>query len=137
MSKINMRPLNRKKYKISKNRFLELYYFCLQYNEWKDELKYNTSTIGGINHDGMPHSGEITNATMELASRRVELQSNCEKIEQTAKEADPQLYQYILKAVTNKDITYNYLRMIMNIPCSHNTFYERRRKFYWLLSLKK
>ena len=39
-----VRTLNTK-YGISKHRFKELYYWCLQYNEWKDELKYKTDTV--------------------------------------------------------------------------------------------
>ena len=65
------------------------------------------------------------------------LEKNCELIEQTVIEADPDIYQYILKAVTEEDVTYRYLNMIMGIPCSHNTYYDRRRRFYWLLDKRK
>ena len=34
----NVRPLNRKKYNISKRAFQTAYNYCLQYNEWKEEL---------------------------------------------------------------------------------------------------
>lgn len=133
----NVRPLNRSKYGISGHRFKELYYWCLQYDEWKDELKYKTNTVRSIEITDMPtaHNGE--DATQQLAIRRAQLSKNCELIEQTAIEADSELYQYLLKAVTNEDVTYRYLKMIMGIPCSHNTYYNRRRKFYWLLSQKK
>ena len=60
----------------------------------------------------------------------------CKLIEQTAMETDSELYQYIIKAVTNEYVTYKYLQTIMNIPCSRNTYYDRRRKFYYLLSKK-
>ena len=40
-----VRPINEKKYDISKHRFLELYHFCMQYNEWKDELTQRGSTL--------------------------------------------------------------------------------------------
>lgn len=126
------------KYGISKHRFKELYYWCLQYNEWKDELKYKTDTVKAIETHDMPTgSGGMRRPTEELAMRRARLEENCRLIEQTAIETDPDLYQYILKAVTNEDITYRYLRLIMEIPCSSNTYYNRRRKFYWLLNVKK
>ncbi|MXP77257.1 hypothetical protein GN277_18300 [Lachnospiraceae bacterium WCA-9-b2] len=35
----DVRPINKKKYEISKHRFLELYYYCMQYREWVDELE--------------------------------------------------------------------------------------------------
>lgn len=131
-----VRPLNQNKYGISKNRFWELYYWCLQYGEWKDELKYKTDTVGSMEITDMPTSHNPGDATQQLAMRRAMLEKNCRLIEQTALEADPDIYQYLLKAVT-EDVPYRYLDMIMNIPCSRNTYYDRRRKFYWLLSQKK
>ena len=132
----NVRPLNHSKYGISKNRFWELYYWCLQYGEWKDELKYKTDTVRSMEITDMPISHSTWDVTQQLAIRRSMLEHNCQLIEQTAIEADPDIYQYLLKAVT-EDVPYRYLDMIMNIPCSRNTYYDRRRKFYWLLSQKK
>lgn len=57
-------------------------------------------------------------------------------IEESAKQADHQLYKYILKAVTEEGITYKYLKTVMNIPAGRNYFYEKRRKFYYILSKK-
>jgi hypothetical protein len=108
----------------------------LQYGEWKDELKYKTDTVGSMEITDMPTSHNGGDATQQLAMRRVMLEQNCRLIEQTAIEADSDIYQYLLKAVT-EDVPYRYLDMIMNIPCSRNTYYDRRRKFYWLLSQKK
>lgn len=132
----NVRPLNEKKYQISKHKFLELYHYCLQYNEWKDELKYKTDTVASPNYSGMPKGTEQTNATEALAIRRSLLSNKCEVIEQTAIEADSEIYQYILKAVTNEYVTYNYLKQVMSIPCGKNLYYNRRKKFYWLMSTK-
>ena len=112
-----IRPLNHIKYGISGNRFKELYYWCLQYNEWKDELRYKTDTVKSIEITDMPMAHNGSDATQELAIRRAQLSENCELIEQTALET--------------------YLEMIMGIPCSRNTYYDRRRKFYWLLSQRK
>lgn len=133
----NVRPLNHSKYAISKNRFLELYYWCLQYGEWKDELKYKTDTVGAMEITDMPRSRDLGNATQQLAMRRVMLEQNCRFIEQTAIEADPDIYKYILKAVTEVGVTYHYLKMFMDIPCGRKMYYDRRRRFYWLLSQKK
>ena len=81
-------------------------------------------------------SGGTGNATEDLAIRRAMLSKNCELVEQTCIEADADIYQWMLKAVTNEGIGYTYLKERMDIPCSRNTYYERRRKFYWLLSKK-
>ena len=133
---MNVRPLNEKKYNITKHRFAELYHFCMQYPEWKDELNYKTDNINSIDISDMPVNHNNVSGVEKLALRRLQLESKCKIIEQTAIEADPELYQYILKAVTNEGISYNYLKMIMNIPCGKKMWYDRRRKFYYLLSEK-
>lgn len=129
----NVRPINEKKYDISKRRFMELYYHCLQYNEWLDELKYKTDTVKSMQITDMPSGHGTSDATCNLATRRLELRKKCEAIEQTAIEASAELYQYIIKAVTNEGITYTYLTMKMDLDISHNTWYKARRRFYWLL----
>lgn len=136
MQVANVRPINEKKYNISKHRFLELYYFCLQYNEWKDELKYKKDTVRSVNVTDMPTSKESGDATASLAIRRAELRKKCELIEQTAIEADPDIYQYIIKGVTEEYATYKYLKKVLGIPCGKDMYYDRRRRFYWLLSNK-
>ena len=132
----NKRPLNENKYNISKHRFLELYHFCMQYNEWRNELKFNKDTVRSIGISDMPTSRNGGDATADLAMRRAELRRKCELIEQTAIEADPEIYEYIIKGVSNDWATYPYMQTVMKIPCSRNTYYNRRRKFFWLLSKK-
>ena len=133
---LDVRPINEKKYNISKHRFAELYHFCLQYPEWKDELKYKTDSVGSIEITDMPGSHNTESAVEKLAIRRAELEKRCKLIERTALETDPDIYQYIIRAVTTEYVTYNYLYTVMGIPCSRNTYYDRRRKFYYLLSQK-
>jgi hypothetical protein len=54
-------------------------------------------------------------------------------IEKAAREADRYLYDYILKAVT-EDLSYTYLKSKMDIPCGKDMYYDRYRKFFWLLN---
>jgi hypothetical protein len=131
-----IKPLNRRKYQISKHRFLELYHYCLQYREWKDELKCSTDTVKGVIISDMPHGTGTGDPTSNLAIRRTILEERCKLIEDTAKEADPELWTYILKGVTDENASYTYLRQVMNIPCGKNYYFEKRRKFYYLLSRK-
>lgn len=133
---MNVRPLSEKKYNISKHRFRELYYFCLQYQEWLDELKYKTDDVSSVGITNMPTSHNTNSNVERLALRRAQLEEKCKILEQTAIETDETLYQYIIKAVTNEGVSYNYLKMVMNIPCCKNVWYDRRRKFYYLLSQK-
>ena len=133
----NVRSTSLKKYDISSHRFMELYHFCLQYNEWKQELREHSDTLHSAEITGMPKGSGHSDATAKLAMRRVELMRKCELIEQTAREAEPDIAEYIIKAVTNEGITFNYLHQMMNIPCGKDYYYERRKRFYWLLSQKK
>lgn len=123
------------KYWISKHRFYEIYHFCLQYNEWKDEYQ-SLDGLRAVDYNGMPSGVGNANPTAVLAERRAELRSKMELIEQTALEADGEICQYILKAVTNEGITCAYLKQVMGMPCERDMYYDRRRKFYWLMSQK-
>ena len=133
----NVRALNKDKYKISKHKFLEAYHFCMQYNEWRDELKYNTDTVGSFDYSRVRvQSSGGGDATADLGGRRAELSRKCELVEQTAIEADSDIYEYILKAVTNEGVTYHYLNTVCGMPCGRTLYYKLRRKFYFLLSSK-
>ena len=125
-----------KKYNISKYRFREVLNHCYQYNEWKAELAENDSTLKARAYTGMPSGSGSSNETEALAIRRMELKKKIETIEQTAIEADAELYPYIIKAVTNEWATFRYLKDSLGMPCEKDMFYERRRRFYYLMSKK-
>lgn len=130
----NIRPLSERKWDVTKHAFYQAYHFAMRYNEFKDVLKYKISTVGSPNTDGMPKGGEPGNATQDLAITRQQAERNCRLIERTAAIAGGEIYTYLLKAVTEEGISYQYLKRIMNIPCGKNLYYDRRRKFYYLLS---
>lgn len=54
-------------------------------------------------------------------------------VEQTAIEADANLAYYILKAVT-EGLSYSHLKARLEIPCGKDMYYDRYRRFFWLLS---
>ena len=81
-----VKPLSRRKYEISKHRFYELYHYCLQYREWKDELKSTTDTVKAVVISDMPHGSGTGDPTSNLAMRRAMLADRCKLIEDTAKE---------------------------------------------------
>ena len=74
--------------------------------------------------------GGHANVTERLAIRREKLRQKCEVIEQTAIEADPDIYQWILEGVTTEYATYRYLKDAKDIPCGKTMYYEKRKKFY-------
>ena len=133
--KVNKEEWDR--YKISKKKARELYYFCLQYGEWKEELlsKINYFSVKSV--CGVGGGKGIGDSTMALAIKRTILKDKCELIESTIVETDKELYRYLLKAITEEGVTYQYLRSVMGMPCSRRKYYETRRRFYYLLSKKK
>ena len=54
-------------------------------------------------------------------------------IEKTAIEADNYLGRYIFNAVT-EGLFYTQLRLKLEIPCGSDMYYDRYRRFFWLLS---
>ena len=54
-------------------------------------------------------------------------------IEKTALEADPCLHSYIIKGVSEGK-SYTYLKTVLDIPCGKDMYYDRYRKFFWLLN---
>lgn len=128
------RDLRLSKYNISKERYRELKYFCLQYPDWKKELTVADTVKAAVaKDDGGTHGSAVSDCTSELAAKRIELQRKCSVVEAAAVQADDFINQYIIEAVTG-DLSYTYLRTVRGIPCGKNQFYEARRKFFYNLS---
>lgn len=134
----NVRPLNKKKYGISKYAFQTAYSYCLQYPEWKEELGSRTSTVKSPQITGMPRAHSGSDATAVLAQRRVELQQKVDNVENTVREAigkNRGLYQYLLEYVTTEGATFHWIKQ-KGMPCERTYFYQVRRYFYYLMAKK-
>ena len=122
------------KYWINKHRHYELKHFCLQYNDWKRAYAAcNEAIIFSSDFDGLPSNNIPSDLTAKYAIKKAQYSEKIALIESIAKEADEYLYPYILKAVT-EGLSYTYLKVKMNIPCGKDMYYNRYRKFFWLLS---
>jgi hypothetical protein len=123
------------KYYIDKHRYYELKHFCLQYKEWKKAYELcNDSIIFTANIANAPCCAAVpSDLTAKYAIRQAEYASKIRMIEKAAMEADDFLYKYILKAVT-EGLSYTYLKSSMEIPCGKDMYYDRYRRFFWLLS---
>ena len=122
------------KYYIDKHRYYELKHFCMQYNEWKKVYaSCCESIIFTSKVDKQPSNGVPGDLTAKYAIRRAQYAEKIKMIETLAKEADEYLYPYILKAVT-EGLSYTYLKTKLDIPCGRDMYYDRYRKFFWLLS---
>lgn len=122
------------KYYIDKHRYYELKHFCMQYSEWKKAYaSCCESIIFTSSLDKQPSNNTHGDLTAKYAIRRAQYAEKIEMIETLAKEADEYLYPYILKAVT-EGLSYTYLKTKLDIPCGRDMYYDRYRKFFWLLS---
>lgn len=125
------------KYWINKHRHYELKHFCLQYPTWKKESLdvYNSSMYRSISQHSSS-SNSPSDPTYMLVMTKLSYEENINLIERIAKQTDKYLSKYILKAVT-EGLSYTYLKSRLEIPCSRDTYYDRYRRFFWLLSQEK
>lgn len=121
------------RYWISKHRHYELKHFCLQYPTWKKEYAACRAGLLSAPIEKLPSTNIPGNPTERVALKRAYYQDRIDLIEKIAMEADRYLYKYILKAVT-EELSYTYLRSKLGIPCGRDMYYDRYRKFFWLLS---
>lgn len=122
------------KYWIEKHRYYELKHFCLQYPIWKkaraalDGLSKRPNDLALFSK-----TNEHGDPTARCAESMLYYTERMEMIEQCAVGADSELYSYILKGVT-EGATYEHLKVQLDIPCSRDTYYDRYRKFFYLLN---
>lgn len=131
-----IRPVisERNKYYIDKHRHYELKHFCLQYPTWKQEYAaLDDPSIGSSAAERIPSSNIPGDPTSRSAMKRAYYSERINLIERIAKETDRYLYKYLLKAVT-EELSFTYLKARLEIPCGRDMYYDRYRKFFWLLS---
>lgn len=124
------------KYFVEKHRYYELKHFCLQYPTWR-KIYSELDGMKSSKHDTTPSKNALpVDTTAQAAELRLHYLEKMETVEQSARESDPDLAIYILKAVT-EELSYDYLKSKLEIPCSRGTYYDRYRRFFWLLSKRK
>ena len=121
------------KYWISKHRHYELKHFCLQYPEWKKICSLHTgrsaslitlsSTVSNL---AATYPTTVNSSLVSSYIKQIEL------VERIAIDTDPYLYDYIIKGVT-EGRSYTYMKAVLGIPCGKDMYYDRYRKFFWLL----
>lgn len=85
--------------------------YSLRYDEWKEALTYTDDT------DLLIKIRTIEDTVLE------------------ATEGQKAMYPYLLKYVTQEKSTYDQM-LALGMPYGSTLFYERRRKYYYLLSKK-
>ena len=131
-----IRPVisEKNKYWIDKHRHYELKHFCLQYPEWKRAYsEFNNSSLTLSMIECIPTSNIPGDPTAKRALLKAYYSEKIEMLEKVAMEADVYLHNYILRAVT-EGLSYTYLKTKLGIPCGKDMYYDRYRRFFWLLS---
>lgn len=132
MIRARLSPKN--KYWIDKHRHYELKHFCLQYPMWKKaHADFSDSSVPLSMIERVPTSNLPGDPTAVRAMMKAYYAEKIELVEKTAKEADRYLHDYILKAVT-EELSYTYLKTKLDIPCGKDMYYDRYRRFFWLLN---
>lgn len=132
----NIRPelSEKNKYWIEKHRYYELKHFCLQYPSWKKAyLALDGMSKRPAEFETFTSTNSCGDPTARCAMAKSFYSDRMEIIEKCARDADPELAVYILRAVT-EELSYTYLKNKLDIPCSKDTYYDRYRRFFWFLN---
>ena len=122
------------KYWIDKHRHYELKHFCLQYPGWKKAYAaFSDPTIPLSTIEREPTSNLPGDPTAKRAMMMSKYSERITLIEKAAMEADRYLHEYILKGVT-EELSYTYLKSKLGMPCSKDMYYDRYRRFFWVLN---
>jgi hypothetical protein len=124
-----------KKWWISENESRLAYSFAMMYNEWKATYDALDGWRTAPTNDTTRPTNAVSSPTEQDAIKREELFRKMEIVDQTLIEADPYICQWLKISVTNPGVTYNALRQ-RGMACCPDMYYDRRRKFYFLLSKK-
>lgn len=121
---------------LSKHRYLELQHWCLQYPEWEKkirEIKFLPDLVPARRENS---KWIAKRGTEDLGTLLAELSSNRALVERVCNQASEELYPWLLLAVT-RGLSFNELKMVHEIPCERDMFYDRRRRFFLLLDKEK
>lgn len=124
-------------YWVERHRYYELKHFCLQYPIWKkaymalDGLSKRPSDLAifAISHG-------YSDPTAKCAVAREYYAKRMNLVKRVAMETDAELGQYILLGVT-ESLGYDALKSRFDIPCCKDTYYDRYRRFFWLLNKER
>lgn len=120
-------------YWIERHRYYELKHFCLQYQSWKrayfalDGMSKRPADLAAI-AKRYPGGDPVS----KCVEARIFYKDRIDMVEKAARETDPIIGRYILRAVT-EGVSYEVAKTRDHIPCSKDVYYELYRKFFWLL----
>lgn len=134
-------------YYIPRHRYYELKHFCLQYHEWGErigkifvvverapEVREKVKECPEANRERYEH------AMAALIDKRQELIRNRLLVVRCAKKAcdgDGRNVEHAIFQSVTLGLSYEKLKARMDIPCGKDLFYDRYRKFFWMLDKER
>jgi hypothetical protein len=126
-------PVKDSKYFVEKETFLTVLHYCRQYPLWLAELDAVGTPIRGISYDkDAVQTSPDYDATAELAMRRTAISRKKDVIDKCARRVAGDLSEWLIMGVSH-GLTF-YQLYERGMPCSRNTYYSIRRKFYYEMS---
>lgn len=135
-TKIRAELSSKNKYWIGKHRYYELKHFCLQYPSWVKAYISVQDICASNQLNAIASTNTHSDPTSKCAIAKLYYVERIDMIRKIAMATDPELYMYILRAVT-EELSYTYLKTKLDIPCSRDTYYDRYRRFFWLLNQER
>lgn len=133
MSAIRTEVSYKSPYYISKDRYLELKHFCLQYRQFKHDITVECEKMPQNRvFDIYRSRTQMSDKTAVKAVKLAILEHNTDIIDLCSQEAGGDIAQWIFSAVTEGK---SYA--VLNPPCSKQYFYLRYRAFFWLLDKRR
>lgn len=132
MGKKRLRDMTWDDYGISKNRYKELKAFCLQYDEKKSQVRYG---VPSVQSDGVPGSNFKKSPVERQAIENNAFLGDIRMIEEAAIRADPGIWKYILRSVT-QGLSYEFIEYdeeLGKISMCRSDFYGTRKLFFSIL----
>ena len=119
------------KYRLDKQRYLELKAFARQYKAWKTAANdlYGLQAV----KSGTIRSSDPSDPTERAAEALEKYKTKIDMVEKAAKASSFYCWEHILLNVT-EGLSYEMLaKQGRKPPCGVNQFYEARQRFYWEL----
>ncbi len=135
--KVRSELSKKNKYWIERHRYYELKHFCLQYPIWKKAY----AALDGFSKrpddmEGFSVTNVCNDPTAKCAIAKAFYSERMDMVERAAMDTDEELSDYILEGVTN-GVSYEHLKARLEIPCGKDTYYDRYRRFFWILNKER
>lgn len=132
MSRIRLRHSKKSRYYLEPELYMETYWHCMRYHALKTEYENSVGLVRGRSEGASSGTGD---PTASQAMRLARIGTAIRRIEDTARAVAPEIYTYLLAGVTERHMTFDRLKA-KGMPCERDMYYDRRRKFYWLMAKK-